>query len=602
MSNKNYDCSQITQNRKATCSNNNYYYTTNVNGLTNPLNEKLETNNFSISGNTINPSICLSDGQNFQVALCDPQLMMNIDYNGNVDMTGATTVTAPTITDYTDSTTNVATTEFVQGAISAGVTTITPVAITTPQVASNVLCPAGTGFVVKNSSSDESLAIRGDTITAGSLSGNGSISLTGLGTGNVAISSGANGNLNLNGSTINVTPTAGTTNFTGRIDMNYLGGNDKINIGYLTGNSGQGNNAIAIGNSAGNSGQSAGSVAIGASAGQTSQGGLSVAVGSNAGSSVQRDFCVAIGYLAGKYNQQDSSVCIGYNAGTGVIGVTGQNTNSVAIGRDAGATNQKANTVAIGVSAGQFYQGASAVAIGNNAGNGAFGTGQGANAVAIGTNAGNVNQGASSVAIGNLAGNGTCVANSIVLNGSGVALPAPNPALYVAPVRAYSSQTQSGVLQYDSGTKEIFYNTSKTITENVMYFTSSSGGINASPTPYYFGNVADTNMNVTFGTPRTQAYCPFDGMVSTVNLVMFTSTTTSTGTFVLGINRYQPPYTTSSSNSIGSLNFTTPSAHSTFTTFAPFSVSKGDYLEAYCSSSSSLSTLRTTVTMVISSQ
>ena len=197
MSNKNYDCSQITQNRKATCSNNNYYYTTTVNGLTNPLNQNIETNNFTISGNTTNPSFCLKPGQNFQVALCDPEIILDIDSSGNIDMTGATTVTAPTVTS-ADSSTNVATTAFVQTALGTSVTTIQPVALTSD--ATNVTCPSGKGFVVKNDSG-ESLAIRGNTISARIDSGGlgGGIAIEAVGEGGITLQAGTDGNVDIYG-------------------------------------------------------------------------------------------------------------------------------------------------------------------------------------------------------------------------------------------------------------------------------------------------------------------------------------------------------------------------------------------------------------------
>jgi len=546
-----------------------------------------------------------------------------------------------------------------------------------------------------------------------------------------------------------LTTVAGTTNFTGRIDMNVVGTSDKINIGYLTGVTGQGNNTVAIGNTAGNSGQlasaiaigtqagqtsqgdytvaigyqagqssqitnaiaigknaatssqgnstvaigynagnssqlansvaigpntgrvsqgqdclalgntagessqqtsavaigftagrynqgdsavaigknagtgapgtgqSAGSVAIGAQAGQTSQGGLSVAIGSNAGFSVQRDFCVAIGYLAGRYSQQDSSVAIGYNAGTGVIGVTGQNTNSVAIGRDAGATNQKANNVAIGVSAGQYYQGASAVAIGNGAGNGAYGTGQGVSAVAIGLNAGNSNQGtnsvaigtsagnssqgASSVAIGNLAGNSTCVANSIVLNGSGVALPGTNSAFYVAPIRSFSTQTNSGTLRYDNTTKEIYY---APITNTIIFNAGSTSNVNA--TTYYFGSINETPPSTTAAIARVQHISAFTGTISTCNIQsLITIQATPVNNIVFSIKNY----TTGISQDINPassgqtlFNFANTGLIISYNVPSPLVVTKGDLLGIQFISpvvQTSLSALRLQVTAII---
>jgi hypothetical protein len=86
---------------------------------------------------------------------------------------------------------------------------------------------------------------------------------------------------------------------------------------------------------------------------------------------------------------------------------------------------------------------------------------QGTNSIAIGNNAGKSNQGDYSIAIGYGAGNTNQLANSIVLNASGVILnTATQSAFYVNPIRVSTATTN--VLVYSATSREITYNTSKT--------------------------------------------------------------------------------------------------------------------------------------------
>ena len=160
----------------------------------------------------------------------------------------------------------------------------------------------------------------------------------------------------------------------------------------------------------------------------------------------------------------DQNIVLGANAGE-----NGQGIFSVAIGNNAGRTNQAAFSVAVGPLSGAISQGAFSVAIGGQAGNDQQGSTstaigfyagnsiQGNNAVAIGPSAGQVGQGVNSIAIGNVAGVNNQAANSIILNATGNTLDSsvPDPAFYVAPVRA--DITQAKVLGYDTTTMEVTY-------------------------------------------------------------------------------------------------------------------------------------------------
>jgi hypothetical protein len=108
--------------------------------------------------------------------------------------------------------------------------------------------------------------------------------------------------------------------------------------------------------------------------------------------------------------------------------------------------------IAFGTGAGHQPQGATAISIGYDAG---YYT-QGADAVAIGRSAGENYQGANAIAIGLFAGQTDQAANSIVLNATGVALEQTTANTFtVAPIRNISAT--SGVLQYNSSTKEVSY-------------------------------------------------------------------------------------------------------------------------------------------------
>jgi len=542
-------------------------------GVTNPLTSNIQSNSFGLtSTNGMSFTVGAPTQPSSAIMTLPPATSFNIAPPGggpttpfiatatSINMAGAGNVTAPTVTPSTDNSTKVATTAFVQSAITGGgaVTTITPVTIqtgTTQQVANNVASTATTGFVVLNSTTGENLRMTGNTISSGNVGGGGgggSINLVAEGTGGIALQAGADGgvsisagsagNVTIGGDDITITsdntltlsgltqpivvlgPTidahsaditansfikqggtaleylmangsvttnnnnsrittletktqnindlttvAGTTNFTGRIDMNLSVTDDRINIGRLTGNSGQGANSIAIGNQSGNSGQSNNCVAIGNLAGNLGQTALSTALGNQAGQTNQQGQCVAIGNFAGNTSQQNYAVAIGSHSGEGT-------------------------------------QASRCVAVGYYAGN----SGQLANAVAIGSSAGETTQGANSIMIGYSAGQNNASANSIFLNATGVTSSAPNPAFYVAPIRPYSTQTESGLLQYDAGTKEICYNNSPTVTglRGAIYHTNqailnstcfltfvNSSGVSGYYDPYFDANTLTYNPN-----------------------------------------------------------------------------------------------------------
>jgi len=176
-------------------------------------------------------------------------------------------------------------------------------------------------------------------------------------------------------------------------------------------------------------------ITLGNNAGATSQGVYAIAVGSSAGQTSQGANSVAVGQVAGNTNQGVQAVAIGLEAGR----IT-QGDFAVSLGNSAGKTTQGSNAVAVGVAAGFTSQGTSAVAVGNGAG---F-----------------TSQGAYSVAIGTSAGDNAQAANTIILNATGSAVngvSAQTSRFYVAPIR--NAAGASGILQYDSTTKEVSYST-----------------------------------------------------------------------------------------------------------------------------------------------
>jgi hypothetical protein len=222
---------------------------------------------------------------------------------------------------------------------------------------------------------------------------------------------------------------------------------------------------VTVGYLAGNNAQQTAAIAIGRSAGGNAQGTQAVAIGVGAGFTAQGASAVAIGYSAGYTAQGTNAVAIGYEAGQ-----HNQAESTVAIGKYAGNSGQRSYAVAIGIQAGISGQGQNGVAIGDTSGafqqsqNAvAIGVGagygsQGTNAIAIGAGAGYQSQGANAIAIGNSAGYWNQHANSIVINATGDTVnSAAGGAFHVAPIRSGNGFS----LLYDTDTKEITHSSAK---------------------------------------------------------------------------------------------------------------------------------------------
>jgi hypothetical protein len=178
-----------------------------------------------------------------------------------------------------------------------------------------------------------------------------------------------------------------------------------------------------------------------------------VGVGRGAGGSDQGIGANAIGYDAARYNQGQGAVAIGFNTGYSTQGIS-----AIAVGSAAGCNNQGANTIAMGNAAGFEFQSSFSIALGLSTAQ----TYQKEYAVAIGPWAGWSTQGAYSIALGYGAGSNSQPAQSIVINADSNALsPTTGSALYIAPIRTQTSNN-TGALVYDTTSKEVTYNSSKT--------------------------------------------------------------------------------------------------------------------------------------------
>jgi hypothetical protein len=178
-----------------------------------------------------------------------------------------------------------------------------------------------------------------------------------------------------------------------------------------------------------------------------------------------------------------------------LAGETNQGVNGIAIGPLSGQTSQGVQSIAIGANSGNTSQGLQAVAIGNLAGS----LNQGQRAVALGSLAGATNQGDYAVALGNFAGGANQPANSIVINASGLALNGSAAGFFVDPVRNQSGA--SGVVQYDSTTKEVSYSSalgsvSGTFTGNIftsLIDSADSSAITVTPATIFSSDVTVEN-------------------------------------------------------------------------------------------------------------
>lgn len=139
---------------------------------------------------------------------------------------------------------------------------------------------------------------------------------------------------------------------------------------------------------------------------------------------------------------------------------------------------------------------------------------QGENAIAIGVGAGSSSQGIHAIAIGALAGVNSQSANSIVLNASGTQLDAVASGLYINPIRQI---TANSILQYDSGSSEISYNSSISLQSIAIQQPAPTYALElgvdsaAKPTSATWTTISDarvkydiqpTNLNVCYSTIR----------------------------------------------------------------------------------------------------
>jgi hypothetical protein len=200
------------------------------------------------------------------------------------------------------------------------------------------------------------------------------------------------------------------------------------------------------------------------------------------------------GIFATTLRTADLEISLGDNTGSN------QGLRAVAVGALAGSEDQGIRAVSIGNQAGQYRQGARGVAIGPSSG---FFE-QGDSAVAIGDNAGQSSQGDYAIAVGYYAGHNNQSANSIILNASSAILNGPSAAFYVNPVRNQTGA--SGVVQYDSTTKEVSYSSalgsvSGTFTGNIftsLIDSADSSAITVTPITIFSSDVVvENDLNVT---------------------------------------------------------------------------------------------------------
>jgi len=86
--------------------------------------------------------------------------------------------------------------------------------------------------------------------------------------------------------------------------------------------------------------------------------------------------------------------------------------------------------------------------------------------IAIGFKAGTLTQGVNSIAIGYLAASTNQTANSICINATGSILNTVNAGFYVAPIRTIAGGSGVNVLCYNTASREIYLNSSKTFVIN----------------------------------------------------------------------------------------------------------------------------------------
>ena len=207
---------------------------------------------------------------------------------------------------------------------------------------------------------------------------------------------------------------------------------------------------IAVGRNVNTSGNS---ISIGFNTGNGTNS-INIGRGSNS-SNANNSICIS--FAAGQNTNQGNNVCIGYQTGNFNAG---QETVLFSAGYLASGTG----CTSIGPSS-SYNPTVSAPTYNRYSTNIGYATGysgQGINCVAIGNGAGFTNQGNNAIAIGFQAGFNLQPANSIVLNASNTSLsPSIGNAFYINPVRSVAGPV-ANLLSWDSGTSEIYLNTSKT--------------------------------------------------------------------------------------------------------------------------------------------
>lgn len=382
--------------------------------IKNPLTTNIIGNGKTISGLSGNPvgstAINIGGTQSWVIASTDLQPLLQVSNSAVIlgSQFSGTRCEAKTVSPSTTNDNQIATCEFVQNALSGGIS------------------GSASTTTITNTSTDATFYPTFVSATSGNLPQLVDSDFT---------YNPSNGNLVV-GDTVKVSGDSAVGN---------------LSFGKDAGLNSQANYACAIGYQAGQTSQGASSVAVGREAGQNTQGASSVSVGFQAGENTQGTGSVAIGRQAGQTSQGVSCVAVGQLSGN-----SNQGLGSVGVGVSAGQTSQGTGGVAIGISAGQTTQGINTVAIGNSAGK----TSQGLGGIAIGSTAGEASQGASSVAIGISAGQTNQHANSIILNASGSALNSNGTSrFFVKPIRGVALGAGVNHLMYDPATGEIYYST-----------------------------------------------------------------------------------------------------------------------------------------------
>jgi hypothetical protein len=193
------------------------------------------------------------------------------------------------------------------------------------------------------------------------------------------------------------------------------------------------------------------SISIGLNAGGGTN---SINVGRRANTPSNADNSVSICYASGQNNNQGDTICIGHQDGT-----SNAKQNSVTIGSATSFLGAGVGSVSLGAYSTYYCPNNDySVSLGYYAGTNT----QQQYSVSIGYEAGYLSQSSNSISIGFQAGYTNQPANSIILNASGVAFsPSTANALYINPVRSASVPTDYQ-LSWNSSTKEVYLNTSKT--------------------------------------------------------------------------------------------------------------------------------------------